>query len=49
MLFSKYRENYVPTIDNRLREMRKAKIKVAAFWLACAAGFVAVAIDLFVK
>jgi len=49
MLFSKYRENYVPTIDNKLRAMRRAKIKAIAFWVACAAGFVAVGVDLFIK
>ena len=48
-MFSKYRENYVPTIDNRLREMRKAKIKAIAFWLACASGLIAVGIDLFLN
>ena len=49
MIFSKYRENYVPTIENRLREMRQAKVKAIAFWLACAAGLIAVGVDLFIK
>lgn len=49
MIFDKYRENYVPTIENRLREIRSAKIKAIAFWLACAAGFIAVVIDLYVR
>lgn len=48
MQFSRHRENYIPTIENRLRAMRRAKIKAWAFSLACAAGAVVVALDLFV-
>lgn len=47
MRHNNYRENYIPTIDNRLREMRRAKVKAWAFSLACAAGFIATALDLF--
>lgn len=42
-------KDYVPTIENQIKEMRNAKIKADAFWLACAAGFVTVFIDLYVR
>jgi len=48
MQFSQHRQNYIPTIENRLREMRRAKIKAWAFSLVCAAGFIVTALDLFV-